>query len=371
MTLKQLKELREWLRRGFASGQLYTACSILMIVIVGCYVSYVYSVEPITKTDFILNTVATITIYDSDDTTILEEAFALCRSYEMIFSATNPNSELYQLNEQLKVQHNIPISISNELGTLIYSALTYADQSDGAFDPTIGVLSTIWDFTSETPFIPEQEVLTDLLPLVDYQSLIIETHTSTDSITEGTSLDNMTITNKILGTQLDLGGIAKGYIADELKAFLIEQGIHSAYINLGGNIVCVGTKPQNQPFQVGIQKPFEEYSELIAHMSIEDASVVTCGIYERAFTNEGILYHHILNPTTGYPYENELASVTIVSSHSIDGDALSTTCYTLGITRGIQLLESIPNTHGIFIDLNGAITYTNGFENLFSVTEVE
>lgn len=366
MTLKQLKDIGEWLRKGYASGQLYTACSILMIVAVGYYVSYIYSSEPITKTDLVLNTVATITIYDSSDTNLLEDAFALCRSYEMIYSATNPNSELYQLNEQFQLQANTPISISKELGTLIESALTYAKQSDGAFDPTIGVLTDLWDFTQETPSIPEQELLLDLLPLINYQSLTLD-----NTIVNGTNSTNYTITNELIGTRLDLGGIAKGYIADILKDFLMENGVHSAYINLGGNIVCIGTKPQNQPFQVGIQKPFEEHSQLIAYMSIEDASVATCGIYERSFFYEDVFYHHIIDPVTGYPYEQDLASVTIISPNSIDGDALSTVCYALGIEKGIALLETIPDIHGIFIDLDGTITYTDRFESLFSIIEAD
>ncbi|MFI3201771.1 MAG: FAD:protein FMN transferase [Eubacteriales bacterium] len=371
MNLKQLKKIRESLRRGFASGQLYTACSILIMVAMGYYVTYAYSSEPISKTDFVLDTVATITIYQENDTQLLEDAFALCRSYESIFSATNPSSELYQLNEQFQSQSHTPIPISYELGNLIDSALHFAETSKGAFDPTIGVLTTMWDFTSDTPTIPEEEHLLAALPLIDYQSLTIDGLSLVNNAAESTNLNPITITNHMLGTRIDLGAIAKGYIADQLKVFLLEQGVTSAYINLGGNIVCIGSKPQNQPFQVGIQKPFEEYSELIAQMSVEDASVVTCGIYERSFSYADQLYHHILNPKTGYSYVHDLTSVTIISPHSIDGDALSTICYALGIDEGIALIEALPEIHGIFIDKQGYITYTKGFQELFDVIEVE
>lgn len=125
----------------------------------------------------------------------------------------------------------------------------------------------------------------------------------------------------------DLGAIAKGYIADQVKEFLIDKGVGSAIINLGGNVLCLGSKPGGQAFKVGIQKPYADRNETIAIMELSDMSVVSSGVYERFFVKDGVSYHHILNPATGYPLDYGLISVTIISEKSVDGDGLSTTCF--------------------------------------------
>ncbi|MFI3176380.1 MAG: FAD:protein FMN transferase [Eubacteriales bacterium] len=327
--------------------QLYTIIVCLLFLSVGIFITQLQPSEPISKTDLVLNTVATITIYDSNDTTLLDECFALCNAYEDIYSATNSTSELYQLNQTFQTSVDTPIPVSVELLDLIEISLDYALLSNGSFDPTIGVISTMWDFTGESPIPPTRESVEALLPLVDYTAL---------------TLGEDTITNHTVGMQLDLGGIAKGYIADRIADYLVSCGVTSAYVNLGGNIVCIGNKGNGQDFQVGVQLPFADSLESAITLSIQDASVVTCGIYERSYTYEGIFYHHILNPSTGFPYENELLSVTIVSPDSVDGDALSTTCYALGPLEGISLLDSITDTYGIFLLADGTTLYSIGAE---------
>lgn len=170
---------------------------------------------------------------------------------------------------------------------------------------------------------------------------------------------------------LDLGAIAKGYIADKIKEFLMEKGVKSAIINLGGNVLCIGGKPDKAPFNIGIQKPFADRKETIAVMELSDKSIVSSGIYERFFERDGNFYHHILNPKTGYPYDNSLVAVTIISDKSVDGDGLSTSCFALGLEEGMKLINSIENVHAVFITDDYKPHFSDGFEEAIPLTFAE
>jgi len=145
-----------------------------------------------------------------------------------------------------------------------------------------------------------------------------------------------------------------------MKDFLLEQGVKSAVINLGGNVLCVGQKPDGTPFKIGLQKPYADRNETIETLNINDMSVVSSGVYERHFVKDGVNYHHILNPGDGYPYDNGLVSVTILSELSADGDALSTTCFSLGLKKGMELLDSTDGAYGVFITEDGEVSYSQG-----------
>lgn len=165
-------------------------------------------------------------------------------------------------------------------------------------------------------------------------------------------------------TEIDLGFIAKGYIADRMKDYLVSQGVSSATINLGGNVLTIGSRPDGTPFRIGIQKPFAPTGTPALTLPITDLSVVSSGVYERYFELDGTLYHHILDTKTGYPIQNNLFEVTIISPSSMDGDALSTTCFLLGLEEGIALIESRENTEAVFLTSDGNIHATSGLKNL-------
>jgi Membrane-associated lipoprotein involved in thiamine biosynthesis len=300
----------------------------------------------ITKSEFLLNTEVTINLYDTQNEKILEECFDLISKYENIYSRTRNTSELYALNHRTLPKDGNAYQISEELADLLKYGCYYSKLSGGAFDITIEPLSSLWDFTSANPKVPSREEITAALPDINYEYL---------------HLDNNKISFDKDKVGIDLGAIAKGYIADKLKEFLLSKGVKSAMINLGGNILCVGGKPDGKPFHVGIQKPFADRNEIIGFIDAKDLSVVSSGIYERYFTVDGVSYHHILNPKTGYPYNNHLISVTIVSKKSTDGDGLSTTCFALGLEKGLKLVESLPDTYAIFITSDYAIHYSKGF----------
>ena len=157
---------------------------------------------------------------------------------------------------------------------------------------------------------------------------------------------------------LDVGFIAKGYIADRLKEYLTAQGVTSGIINLGGNVLTIGNK-DGEAFRVGIQKPFERTGTALMCVESNDSSVVTSGVYERYFSMDKKIYHHILGPSTGYPIDNELLSVTILSKDSTTGDALSTSCLLFGLEKGRELIESMDGVEAIFVTKDYEIIKTD------------
>ena len=317
--------------------------------------------EPISATAIKLNTAVTVTIYDSNDKNLLTECMNLCDKYEKIFSRTASDSELYQLNHRelapVEGTENT-YQVSDDLAELVSEGLDYSELSKEAFDIAIEPLTSLWDFTAKDPQVPEDSLIQAALPKCDYHNISVDK-------------DKNEITLKTDDTAIELGAIAKGYIADRLKDYLVSQNVKSAIINLGGNVLCIGEKTDNSAFKIGIQKPFADRSETIAVMDIRDKSVVSSGIYERCFEQDGTLYHHLLNPKTGYPYDNGLIAVTIISDQSVDGDALSTTCFALGLEDGMKLAESLNDVQAFFVTSDYEIHYTRDFRKKIKVTETE
>lgn len=309
------------------------------------------NIEPISKSGFMLNTFVTITIYDKDDPKILEGCLELCRSYENIFSKTLKGSEVYKLNHRSSDQQTV--TVSDDVKALISEAQIYSERSNGGFDVTIEPLSSLWNFTAESPVIPSEKDIKEAVLKVNYKNL---------------KLEGNDLTFLSPDTTIDFGGVAKGYIADRLKDYLLEQGVKSAIINLGGNVLCVGEKPDGTPFKIGLQKPFADRSETIETLNIKDMSVVSSGVYERHFIKDGVNYHHLLNPRDGYPFQNGLVSVTILSDISADGDGMTTACFSLGLDEGLKLVNSLDGIYGIFITDDYEVYYSDGAEKFLEVS---
>lgn len=327
---------------------------VITVVLAGCKEK---KQEPISKSAFKLDTSISITLYDSNDENILSEAMELVDKYERVYSRTLETSELYQLNNHLLPNSNgepLRYQISDELEDIIEQGIYYSTLSDGAFDITIEPITSIWDFKSKDAKVPAKELIEEAVKKVGYKNILLE--------------DNEIIFHSDF-VSLDLGGIAKGYIADRIADYLMEQGVKSAIINLGGNVVCIGEKPNGDGFTVGIQKPFSPLGEVIATMELKDMSIVTSGIYERYLMEDDKLYHHIINPSTGYSYENNLISVTIISQKSVDGDGLSTACFGLGLEEGMALVNNMENVYGLFITDDYTFHYSEDFLENISVTE--
>ena len=265
-----------------------------------------------------------------------------------MFSRTLTDSILYKVNN--RETNRIP----KELAELIQKGIEMGDLSDGAFDITIGSVSSLWDFTADNPKVPNATDISNALNYIDYTKIAL-TPLNDDS-------EDYTI-GMPEGFIIDLGAIAKGYIADRLKDFLIEKNINNAVINLGGNVLCVGGKKNNASFNIGIKKPFTQSEETLMTVKLNNKSAVSSGTYERYFNEDSNFYHHILNPTTGYPYNNGLTQVTIISGQSIDGDCLSTTCFVLGLEKGLELIETLENTEAVFVMADGDIIYSSGMQD--------
>ena len=292
-----------------------------------------------TAIGFYLDTVITLTAY-VDDAAVLNDALEECGRYERLLSRTVEGSDVWRINHS----GGKPVEVSDDTVILLQTARRVSAYSDGAFDVTIAPVSTMWDFTSGAAVVPDADAIAEAAALVDYTRMDIDGNTVTLP-------ENMMI---------DLGGIAKGYIADEVKLYLMERGVKSAVLSFGGNIVTIGLKPDGSPWKVGIQdidKPTGEYMLVSLNFG---GSTVTSGIYERGFEADGVYYHHILDPSTGWPVQNELASVTIFSDSSMWGDALATAAFALGPEKGMSLIEELNGAEAVFISRDRSISATSG-----------
>ena len=294
---------------------------------------------------FALDTAVSVSLYGDYDRSIAQGAVELCQSYEAVLSRTDPDSELYRLNAGELTE------VSDDLARVLALALSYARLSQGAFDPTLGRLSDLWRFTDPDPRVPGAGEIAGALAGSGWQGVWLEG-------------------NRVAlpeGCHVDLGGVAKGYIADRLRAYLAAQGVTSALIDLGGNLSCLGTKPGGDPFRVGVQYPSRDSSQIIAALSAQDVSVVTSGVYQRCFQQDGVLYHHILDSATGCPARSGLLSVTVVAPTSAAADALSTACFVLGLEEGMALVDALEDTYALFITEDLALHPSAGLEETFDL----
>lgn len=279
------------------------------------------------ETRFMLDTVVTLNADCNNE--VMNGAFSICQNYDDLLSRTNKSSDVYKLNNSQGF-----IEINESTLKIIERSLYFSDISNGKFDITVCSVSDLWDFKNQV--IPPKKEISEALKNVDYESIEIKD----DSV-------------NLHGKKIDLGGIAKGYIADQIKEYFTENGVGSGIINLGGNIVVFGKE-----YSVGIQRPFS--SGIAAILKVQNKSVVTSGIYQRFIESDGEIYHHILDTSTGYSVQNELASVTVIGENSLDCDALSTVCMLLGTGKGMEIIESIPKTEAVFIDRKENLTLSSG-----------
>lgn len=305
------------------------------------------NIDPISRTGFYFDTVIQVTLYDTEDTTVLDGCFELAETYEQLFSATVEGSDVWNINHG----GGETVIVSKETASILSTAIDYAIMTNGAFDPTIRPVSELWPFGSEDePRVPAEADIQEALLHVSYKNIRINYDDTTEAAQSGVcsvSLDDAE-------AAIDLGAVAKGYIADQMKEYLLSRNVHSACISLGGNVLTIGEKPDGSPFRIGIQEPFAKTGKTLGAIEIRDTSVVTSGIYERCFYEDDVLYHHVLDTATGYPVENELAGVTIVCESSTKADALSTACLCMGLKKGRQFLDGQKDIAYLLITKDGA-----------------
>ena len=294
----------------------------------------------LSEVGFYLDTVITLTAY-VEDKQVLKDALEECGRYEKMLSRTIEGSDVWRINHA----KGEPVEVSDDTMNILRCAQEISEKSCGAFDVTIAPVSTMWNFTQEPHVLPDTDEIAKAAELVDYTRMKLEGNRVT--LPEG--------------MMIDLGGIAKGYIADRVKAYLKKRGVKYAILSFGGNIVAIGSgKPDGTPWKVGIQDIDKPTGEHMLISLNKGGSTVTSGTYERGFDLDGVRYHHLLSAETGWPVQNELASVTIFSESSMEGDALSTTAFVLGTEKGLELIESLEGVEAVFIAKDRTVTYSSG-----------
>ena len=270
--------------------------------------------------------------------TAFHELRAMCERYENLFSRTIPTSDVSRINGA----QGEAVAVATETAQLVARALTYCEKSDGVFDVTAGCLTRLWDFHQD--IVPEKQTLQQAVQHVDW-------HTVSVFQENGTWYVQLADPD----AALDVGGIAKGWIADELGEYLQHEGFENFLINLGGNVLAHGHNAKSKPWTIGITNPFPDQSENVV-VRCTGESVVTSGTYERCFQKNGVLMHHILDPQTGFPVVTDAVGATIVCEKSIDAEGFSTTALALGVEGGLAFCKAQPEIiSAIFIDVRGNV----------------
>lgn len=313
--------------------------------------------NPISKSAFMMDTIINLKIYDKTDEKILDLAMDRLREIENRMSATVENSDISQVNMNAGIK---PVQVHDDVYYVLETAKHYATLSDGAYEPTIGPLVNLWNINDEErdrDSIPSNDEIEKMLELVNYNDLEL--------------MDDNYVYLKREGMKLDLGGIVKGYAADEVKRIFAENGIKSAIIDLGGNIYVMGDKGNGEPWKIGVTNPFEPSGRFTGLLELTERSIVTSGDYERYFTYQGKRYHHILDSETGYPADSDVSGVSIISERGIDGDALSTTLFILGVDKGLEFIEDMDGIEAIFITRDKKVIVSDGLEGEFIMDNPE
>lgn len=319
--------------------KLLTLLVLLTVVFGGCAAKK--DLPRLSEIGYYLDTVITLTAY-VEDSQVLKDALEECGRYEQILSRTVEGSDVWKINHA----EGQPVAVSDDTITILRCAKKISDLTGGAFDVTIAPVSTIWDFTSGKAVLPDAGDIARAVELVDYTKI---------------TLDGNTVTLPAV-MMIDLGGIAKGYIADQVKTYLEKRGVKHAILSFGGNVVAIGNKPDGTDWKVGLQDINGKTGDYMMVSRNSGGSSVTSGIYERGFDLDGVRYHHLLSTETGWPVQNELAAVTIFSESSMEGDALSTAAFVLGLEEGQKLINSLDGIEAVFIARDRTVTYSAGAE---------
>lgn len=267
------------------------------------------------------------------DEALAARVFRLIKQYEILLTVNRPQSEVMSINH---AAGSHPVKVSQPVFDLIACAHAASLLPDSLFNVTIGPLVKRWKIGFSGDSIPPADEIKALLLLTDPRQLLLDREACTVFLQQS-------------GMEIDLGAIAKGYIADRVRDYLQREGVTQALINLGGNIQTLGSLPERAGWDIGLKKPFASQEALTGVINVRGKSVVTSGIYERYFELNGQRYHHILDPHTGYPLDNELLSVTVISEDSIDGDIFTTLLYGMGVKKGLAYLRTLPELEAIFV----------------------
>lgn len=318
----------------------------LVLLLSGCSRSSTQESGRIEKSLFAMNTYMTLTAYGDQAQTALEEAEEKIRRVESLWSVTDEGSEIYKANHS----GGQTVTVSEETANLVSHALEMAQKTGGALDPTIYPVLTAWGFTTDNKQVPSSQQIAQRLADVGYDRIQLT----------GT---NLTVPD---GMQIDLGAVGKGYTADLVTQVLQSHGVDCAILSLGGNVQAIGSRPDGSQWRVGIRAPWEEGN--LGILQVSDAAVVTSGGYENYFEDEdGNIYWHILDPSTGYPADSGLSSVTIVGSQGWQCDALSTALFVMGAEKAEAYWRENGGFDMLLVTDDNEILITEGIAEQFSL----
>lgn len=311
--------------------------------------------EVVNNQYFFLNSILTLNINDDDvdKEKISSQIKAKVQELENKFTLSSPDSEVSKINENAAIK---PVKVSDDTFFVIKSSLKYSELSDGKFDITVGDLVKLWAIDTENEKVPTDEQIKSSLSKIDYRKIVLDE-------------SKKTVFLKDKSMVIDLGAIAKGYVADVIKDILVQNDVKSAIVNLGGNVYAHGSK-NGKDFKVGIRDPFsQDMNKYLGIYKAQDSTIVTSGVYERFFEKDGKRYHHILSTKTGYPVDNELVAVVIITKNSMQADALSTTAFAMGLQDGMFLIEELKDVEAIFITNDKQIFKTSGVKEQFELKD--
>lgn len=298
---------------------------------------------------FVFNTIVDITINDHYNDDMTEDITNLLTTLEQKYSRYIKGSEIDKINHTF----GEPVTLSEELVEVLSFASEIHSASEGKFDVTMGPIVDLWQIGSPEERVPQADEVDLALAKVGFEK--IDFNGKTLKMDQGMSLD--------------LGGILKGYAADQIAAYLVEQHVNNAVVNLGGNLYLMGDH-EADGWRIGIRNPFEGRTDYLGVVTVTDQSVVTSGPYEKYFIENEKRYHHIFDSATGYPVENTVESVTIISDQSIVGDAMTTAAFALGLEKGLALVNKMSNVEAIFVTKDKMVYVTDGLKDIYEHTDV-
>lgn len=292
------------------------SCLALMVLLLASC-----SPDPVTGYEFMMDTQCSITVYERGDEAFIDGTFQFVRQLASRLDRYDESSEIFRINAMAGRE---PVKVTGQVFKLISRARDLCEATDGLFNILMGNISDLWGFTSAEPHVPSDEELAELTAAADISNLVLNEEDQTVYIADEKA-------------SLDLGAIAKGYASQAAADYLRSHGVEKAVINFGGNVYCIGTRPDSSPWRVGIQNPDTEYGGYFTTVEVSDCAVVTSGGYQRYFIQDGVRYHHILDPATGRPADSALASVSIICEDGALADALSTACFVAGADKAEEL----------------------------------
>ncbi len=271
--------------------------------------------------DFIMDTVIEQKLYGKNGQQAVDEISRRLREYEQMCSMYLEESQVSQINQNAGKEY---IEVSDQCLELIERSKQYAGQSNGLFDITIAPLTTLWGITSDHPKVPSQQEIDKAKALVNYQDILIDG-------------------NKVMlrreGQAIDLGAVAKGAACEIVREVAQQYEITSGYVSIGGNLIVLGEKPDGSAYRFGIRDPQGEESEYLGTISLEGKTMATTGTYERWFEQDGVRYHHVIDPRTGYPADSDLLSVSVISEDGLLADCMSTALFIEGKEAALAKMQ--------------------------------